>query len=293
MRRPEIMSRRAAHITSAAMAAALLAACSPTPGSSDTAGASPAPATPARLTRTLPDDSARMLFPVTGAESRWTQGLDIFGQQVSRAAAASCARDRGIALPEQVPLAFIRFSDVPDLDFIARHGFGQSAEVPAPEATHAVARPGRPAAVRGCRAEGEAAVKALREPYAELQGRWFGRLASVRRDPATARALRTLPDCFAEHGVQARDENGFFSRVDARLNSAAPADLPRVDRELGRAYATCMRPVEAVRERARLRLRTRFLAENADDVRELRETLVPSLRRAEKEHGVHLAFPAP
>ncbi|MFD3932307.1 hypothetical protein [Streptomyces sp. NPDC058614] len=44
-----------------------------------------------------------------------------------------------------------------------------------------------------------------------------------------------------------------------------------------------MRPVEAVREPARQQLRTRFLAEHADEVSELRRTLVPSLRRAEKQ----------
>jgi hypothetical protein len=54
-----------------------------------------------------------------------------------------------------------------------------------------------------------------------------------------------------------------------------------------------MRPVEAVREPARLRLRRHFLADHDDEIRELRETLVPSLRRAEKQHGLGLVFPAP
>jgi hypothetical protein len=126
-----------------------------------------------------------MLFPATGAESRWTQGLDVFVRQVSRATAASCAHDHGIGLPEDVPVAFIRFFEVPDLDFIALHGLSESAQVPALETGPAATRPGSSAVVR------------------------------------------------------------------------------------------------------------RFLAEHADEVRELRETLVPSLRSAEKEHGVSLAFPAP
>ncbi|MFD8734054.1 hypothetical protein ACFV06_03950 [Streptomyces sp. NPDC059618] len=54
-----------------------------------------------------------------------------------------------------------------------------------------------------------------------------------------------------------------------------------------------MRPVEAVREPARLRLRARFLTDHATEVRTLRATLVPSLHRAEEKNGVRLVFPAP
>lgn len=276
-----------------AVAAALLAACSTGSGSSDRTSSEPEPVPPARLSHGLPDDPVRMLFPATGAESRWTQGLDVFVRQVSRATAASCAHDHGIGLPEDVPVAFIRFFEVPDLDFIARHGLSESAQVPALETGPAATRPGSSAVVRRCLSEGAAAAKALHDSYATLQRRWFRELASVSRAPATHRALGTLPDCLAQHGVKARDEGGVMAVADALLQTAAPADIPRAGRQLGRAYATCMRPVEAVREPARLSLRTRFLAEHADEVRELRETLVPSLRSAEKEHGVSLAFPAP
>ncbi|MFE9094350.1 hypothetical protein [Streptomyces sp. NPDC007264] len=291
--RPVIRRRLAARTAAVATAVALLAACSAEIRSGGTTGTSNARVTPARLSRALPGDSARMLFPATGAETRWTQGLDVFVRQVSRAAAAECAHDRGIGLPEQVPLAFIRFSEVPDLDFLARHGFGQSAPVPTPTARPVAAPSGSAAAVRACRAEGETAADTLRGPYAGLQGRWFAQLAPLRREPATARALRTLPGCFAGHGIKARDEDGFFRGADARLNSVTPVELPGADLGLGRAYADCMRPVEAVREPARLRLRERFLADHADDIRELRETLVPSLRRAEERYGLRLAFPAP
>jgi hypothetical protein len=54
-----------------------------------------------------------------------------------------------------------------------------------------------------------------------------------------------------------------------------------------------MRPVEAVREPARLRLRARFLTDHAAQVRTLRATLFPSLRRAAREHALSLVFPAP
>ncbi|MEU7380522.1 hypothetical protein AB0A91_11050 [Streptomyces sp. NPDC042207] len=283
-----------------AAAAALVTACSGGAVPADRSSTAGGPqASPARLGYDLPDDPATMLFPATGAETRWTQGLEVFTQQVARVTAASCARDTGTGFFGQPPLAFIRFSDVPDLDFVARHGFGQSAEVPEPTApapsagAPATGRSADHATARDCRGRAQAAAETLRGPYAGLQAQWLRGLSSLHSDPAVARALRSLPACFSAHGVKARDEDGFFARADAALNTAAPTELPCLDREFGSVYATCMRPVEAVREPARVRARRSFLTENATEVRDLRRDLVPSLRRAERRYGVRLAFPAP
>ncbi|MEU1531248.1 hypothetical protein [Streptomyces fagopyri] len=291
-------SRVAARVPAVAVLALLAAAC--------TAGPAPHAAPPtaartsaARLSAALPDDPVRMVLPATGAETRWTQGLDVFVRQEARAAAASCAREHGIALPARAPLTFIRFYELPDLDFVARHGLSASAAVPAATGTGAGGGSGDgggsggSAAVHGCLAEGTAAATALRDTYAALQGRWFDTLVPLRRDPAVLRALRTLPGCLAGHGIRARDENGFFAVADTQEQTAAPDRLPAVERALGSAYADCMRPVEAVREPARLRLRARFLTDHAAQVRALRATLFPSLRRAAREHGLSLVFPAP
>ncbi|MFI6359996.1 hypothetical protein ACIBJF_47285 [Streptomyces sp. NPDC050743] len=274
-----------------AAAALLVTACSADPDRSD--NTSSAPITPAHLSYTLPNDPVRMVLPATGAETRWTQGLDVFGQQVARATAASCARKVGIGLPEQIPVAFIRFFELPDLDFIARHGLSESAAVPTSAAGPESTRSGSKAAIGRCQDEGTAALSALRDSYGPLQRAWFTELADLRRGPATVRALGALPDCLSRHGFQVRDEQDFMRLGDARGQTASAADLPYIEAEMGRAYATCMRPVEAVREPARLRLRARFCADHADDIRDLRRTLVPMLRLAEKQHGVRLAFPAP
>ncbi|MFF4898517.1 hypothetical protein [Streptomyces sp. NPDC001068] len=279
----------------ALLAAVTAAGCTAGPAQQPVSGPRAATVTPARLSDTLPADPVRMVLPATGAESRWTQGLDVFVRQVQRVAAASCARDRGFTLPEQVPLAFIRYYELPDLDFIARHGTSESAAVPAPPASSAPARTGSAADVRDCLAEGTAAAQALRERYAGVQGQWFGTLTTLRRDPATLDALGTLPDCLARYGVRARDENAFFALADARMQTAGPDGPAPGDNALGRAYATCMRPVEAVREPARAGLRTRFLAApgHADAVRAVRTTLVPALRAAQRRYGVPLVFPQP
>ncbi|MGW2559346.1 hypothetical protein ACWCXB_08900 [Streptomyces sp. NPDC001514] len=291
MIRPASPRRLVARTAAAAATFLLAVACSTGPGPSGST--SPAPDTPARVTYAPPDDPVRMLFPTTGAETRWTQGLDVFGQQVARTVAASCARDSGIGLPDQAPPAFIPFSGVPDLEFLAQHGFGYSAEVPDPASSPAPSRSGSPAEVRRCLDEGASAARLTRDAYAPFQRLWFRELASLRRDPATIRAFGALPGCLAEHGFQVRDEDSFLGLVDSRLLSADSADFSHVNRELGRAYASCMRPVEAVREPARLRLRTRFLTDHADQVRELRKNLFPSLHRAEQRYGVRLIFPAP
>ncbi|OIJ69807.1 hypothetical protein [Streptomyces mangrovisoli] len=255
----------------------------------------PAAVTSARLSTALPADPVRMVLPATGAESRWAQGLEVFVQQVQRAAEVSCARTRGFTLPATVPATFIRFSELPDLDFIARHGTSQSATVPQPSTSPAPTRTGTTAEVQACLTQGKAAATSLRDRYSEVQGQWFGTIATLRRDPATLRALRTLPGCFSRYGIEADSEQAYFALADKRMQEADVSELPAQEHELGQAYATCMRPVEAVREPARAKLRTGFLAkpEHADAVRALRTTLVPALRSAEKRYGVRLVFPAP
>ncbi|MEU8795382.1 hypothetical protein, partial [Streptomyces sp. NPDC048643] len=308
--------------TVVAVAALVTAACSahPAPPSD------PAPArrvSAARLSSALPDDPVRMVLPATGSETRWTQGLDVLVRQQARAVAASCAHDHGTELPAQDPITFIRYYELPDLDFVARHGMSGSAAVPAPAPgpvrTDSEARAGNgsgrregsasddhqgnrsagaggsgdTAVVRRCVAEGTAAATALRDTYAALQGQWFGTLVPLRHDPAVLRALAALPGCLARRGIHVRDENGFFALADAQVQTAAADRLPAVERTLGSAYAACMRPVEAVREPARLRLRARFLTDHAAEVRTLRANLLPALGRAAQEHGLRLVFPAP
>lgn len=298
---PAVLRRSAHRILArtavAAAGAVLVTACSA--GPQDSGSTSSAPLTPAHLSHALPDDPVRMVLPANGAETRWTQGLDVFGQQVARAGADSCARRLGIRLPRQIPVVFIRFFEVPDLDFIARHGLSASAEVPAPgvnptpAVSPAPARAGTKAEIRRCQKEGADAVSALRDAYVPLQGAWFDELADLRRAPATARVLEELSACFARQGFRAPDELSFMGLGDARKQAASAAELPAVETEMGRAYATCMRPVEAVRDPARLKLRADFLTDHAAQVRELRRTLVPLLHRAEMQYGVRPAFPAP
>ncbi len=157
-------------------------------------GSRAAPVTPARLGRTLPADPVRMVLPATGAETRWTQGLYVFGRQVDRAATADCARRGGFALPAEIPLAFIRFFALPDLDFIARHGLSASAEVPAPATAPSTARTGTAAEVRRCRGRGREG-RGRTEPHLPAGGTAVVRRTRLRgrrsrHGPSRTRAVR-------------------------------------------------------------------------------------------------------
>ncbi|MEW1777449.1 hypothetical protein [Streptomyces sp. NPDC086777] len=286
------MFRRPALVGAALVAAVAVLGTACSTDAARQPGPPAATVAPARLGRTLPADPVRMVLPATGAETRWTQGLYVFGQQVTRAAAADCARKGGFALPAEAPLAFIRFFALPDLDFVARHGLSTSADVPA-AAAPTTARNGSAAQVRRCRAQGAQAAALLSDLYLPLEQRWFGELGAVDGAPATVRARRGLPGCLAGHGAPAKDERAFMGVADARQQAAAPADLAATERAMGRVYADCMRPVEAVRDPARLSLRTRFLTDHATEVRTLRRKLLPALRAAEGRYGVTLVFPEP
>ncbi|MFF4244818.1 hypothetical protein ACFYY2_10125 [Streptomyces sp. NPDC001822] len=284
--------RSLARAAVAAATALLTAACSTAVGASD--GQQSVAEAPGRLTQALPDDPVRMVLPTTGAETRWTQGLNVFGQQLARAAAAECARAGGFRLTEEVPVAFIPFGDLPDLGFLGRHGFGRSAEVPTGPRASASARAGGATETHRCRAVGATAAEQVAKRYQPLQKAWFGALDNaVKGDSAARRALRDLPGCLAREGYAAADQRAFFALVDRRLMSTPAADLARVNTGLGGAYAHCMRPVEAVREPVRRKVRERFLTDHAAEVRGLRTALFPALHRAGERYGVPLVFPAP
>lgn len=257
----------------------------------------PSAAGPASVSHAMPDDVVRMLFPATGRESRWAQGLDAFGQQIGHAVARSCARSHGAAAPEGPPPTFIRLSDLPDLAFIRRHGFTTSAEVPLPDPAAGSPAPARDAArqePRRCEASARAAVKRFRELYAPLQRRWWRRIAAVRDEPRVARALEELPGCLDRHGAPAGSEDAFFALVDTRLQrSDSPAAADRTDRRLGAGYAACMEPVEAVRRPLRRQLRQEFTARHAQQTARVRQHLVPEIRRLERRHGIRISFPVP
>ncbi|GAA2774535.1 hypothetical protein [Streptomyces showdoensis] len=294
-----------AGILGAVVAATVLTACGgAAPGLS--ARSLPAPSgtvRPPTVQKGLPRDVSAMLLPATGEDSRLTQGLDGFAQMVGHARLQECAERAGVSPPEVPPPAYIGWSDLPDLGFIGRHGLTRSVPaVPDAEPAAGTTRPGptgRPdradrAAQQRCAAEAQTATKEFKNLYIPLQSLWWPEVSAVRDDPRAQEALRTLPGCLARYGVEVDDEDGFFALVDRTVQGIEDGEeAARADRGLGAAYATCMAPVEAVREPLRAGRRTAFQAAHREELRALERTLLPRIRELERRDGLAFARPLP
>lgn len=242
---------------------------------------------PSAVTHDLPPDVLIMVLPATGPETRWRQGLDTFQQMIIQRATAACLAPRGIEPPESPPPMFVRFRDIPDLPYLRAHGF--DAPIPPPSAvvppsvvpSAVVIGPAADVAAsqRACRAAGAARVEPLRSLTTALNSAWLGGLPTIDADPGVRTAYRALPGCLHS------GEDAFFDRLDAAAGTGRAGSLTA-------AYATCMAPIEAVREPLRARLRSRIAATHPAMVARLRASLPARIRDLEKQTGVLLTFPA-
>src|SRR5262249_30639380 len=127
--------------------AAVIAACA-APADPSPPTAPPSAALPsAALTYDMPPNVVDMLLPATGADTRWTQGLDAFTRAVGYLSTGACAQEAGVPMPDVPPPLFVRFSEMPDLQFIRAYGFtGNAGPLPDTEPAPAVERAVEPAA---------------------------------------------------------------------------------------------------------------------------------------------------
>ncbi|MFI6154811.1 hypothetical protein ACIBCA_19215 [Kitasatospora sp. NPDC051170] len=296
MRRPTRLPRRSAGTITALLGAVLLlgpTACSgPAPGAAaptaaGTGSAAPVPPTP--VTRTMPPDISAMLLPSTGADTRWSQGLDTFSTLTGNAAVRACARARGTAEPVTPPAMFFRVMDIPDLPFIQAHGFS-GGFAPGESATGSAGAPGPPnAEQKQCWEESKKTVQELKDLYAPLQSQWFSQMASLRHTPDVQAAYQRFNSCLAEHGVRAKDEDALFAQVDQLTQDGDTAATTH----LGEVYTTCMAPVEAVREPVRAKQREDFRAAHAAQIAALSTSLPQKIHEFEQRYGLQIAFPTP
>ncbi|MBD0741408.1 hypothetical protein [Streptomyces sp. CBMA152] len=263
------------------LCAVTLAACS-----SDRSAPAPMSTHPVRFTYGVPQDITPLVLPATGAETRWSQGLDAFAQSIGEATSRACARSHGTALPDHPPPAYIRRAELPDLEFIRQHGFG-AVPVALPGPSPADASTGVSPAGQRCLRQGAEAMRGFRDLYATTQSAWMTEVAGLRAVPAVREAFRGLGPCLAARGIEAADEEGLFAVADRRL----AAD--RTDADLAVAYTACMAPVEAIRSPLREQLRRRFLATHSAQLRELNRALPARIGQLQAHHGIWLSFPVP
>ncbi|MFE1548102.1 hypothetical protein [Streptomyces sp. NPDC058718] len=252
---------------------------------------------PPGVRKGVPQDITAMVLPATGVDTRLTRGLDGFAQAVGHARLRDCVRRQGVGLPEVPPPAYIGWSDLPDLEFIGRHGLTLNVPVlPEAETADSPDPVGRndPAAQRRCGQDAQAVTREFKDLYAPVQSQWWPEVSAVRDDPRTREALRGLSDCLERYGIRVDDQNGFFALVDRTVQGIEDADeAARADRGLGAAYSACMAPVEAVREPLLVKRRTAFQASHQDELLALRRTLLPRIRELERRYGLSFARPVP
>ncbi|MFF2512696.1 hypothetical protein [Streptomyces sp. NPDC058086] len=245
------------------------------------------------VTHTMPTDITDLVLPATGADTRWAQGLDALGRLAADKATRQCLASHDATMPPQPPVSFLRYSAVPDLDFIARHGFNG---VPVPDGAAATSTAGSPAdaapsgpdaAQRTCLTRGSAVGNDFRTSYLRLQTQWWQEVASLNSTPEVRSAFGEFGRCLAGHKTPAKDESAFFDLVDRRLQAGD------TDRSLGALYATCMKPVEDTREPLRQHLRDNFREEHRGEVEKVRTTLPRTIRDLERRYDIRISFPAP
>ncbi|WP_432129230.1 hypothetical protein [Streptomyces sp. bgisy082] len=235
---------------------------------------------------TEPGDIGPMLFPSTGAETRFTQGLDGFLELAQDVYTRACGRGGDTA--DGPPPMFVRRMALPDLVHIQAHGFS-STPVPRPPVT-------RRATAVPCDADtARAEILAVKKLFVPLQAQWWNTVDTLDKSPEVRRAFEGLRTCLPAHGVAATDEDAFFGLVDSRLNAldGEPRAAAREDRRLGAVYARCMAPVETVREKLREQRRVAFLDAHSAEVERLRAVLPERLRQLEERYGIRYGVPVP
>ncbi|MFD8141825.1 hypothetical protein [Streptomyces sp. NPDC059708] len=241
----------------------------------------------------IPQDVTAMVLPVTGKDTRLTQGLEGFDGLIRYQVMRGCLTSAHAAVSDIPPPMFIRLFEIPDLEAIARNGFQGSVMpgfTPSPSAPGS-AMPDEALGQR-CSKQGDAASAELHSAYGPLLSRWLLQLAPLEQNESVVSARTSFTACLADKGVQAKDENGFFADVDRKMQASDGREaLKTEDRRLGAIYATCFKPVEAAREPLRAHLREQFAAEHRDELEKVRGNLPGLLAEMEKRHSLRFSVP--
>ncbi|MFF8376971.1 hypothetical protein ACF07V_12655 [Streptomyces sp. NPDC015661] len=290
-----LKTRVLAAVLGAVVVSTVLTACGASvPGSSAPPLSLPSgDARPPGVRKGVPQDITAMILPATGADTRLTRGLDGFAQTLGHARLRECVQRQGVSFPDVPPPAYIGWSDLPDLEFIGRHGLTLNVPVPQSESSIPAGRKD-PGVQRRCGQDARAVVKEFKDLYGPLQSQWWPEVSAVRDDPRSREALRGLPGCLDRYGIHVDGQEGFFALVDRTVQGIEdPAEAARADRGLGAAYSVCMAPVEVVRELLRISRRTVFQESHRDEIAALRRTLPSRIREFERRYGVTFAQPVP
>lgn len=230
----------------------------------------------------LHDAVIAALFPATGADFTFdaTHGLRAFSQSVFQHDVAACMAQKDAPYMPDLTAPVVHVNDFPDLSVLSEQGLsgpaepGVSADSPLGQCNASVARS----------ADAQRWETTLRGPLPE---EWMQTATAVDHDPRVLTAYQAFGPCAAAHGVAAASESDFFGYADGSEQSAATeAQRRAIDVHLGRIYATCMQPIEAVRSHIRTGLRGTFLDQHQADVQRIEQQVAMSVAALEQKTGV-------
>jgi len=181
----------------------------------------------------------------------------------------------GTGFPVNPPSAALVYggdnTEFPELQYLSQHGFlvMEPPSYPGPNPTRGMSSVRYGSAERRCRTSTSAGFHSLIETGAPLQQQWMSTVTAIDAGPQFQRALVGWRSCTQRAGVDVTTISDFFTYADSQAHGGSTQDSIH----LGRIYARCLGPAEAVRDQLRQQARVSFLSNHASAVAELTSML--------------------
>jgi hypothetical protein len=208
-------------------------------------------------------------FPVSGEEIDAPSPIYDLVAELSADAASACMKADGFQYPGYYGNGPTHFETMPDLAYIATHGFDIISPNPpsayGPILTGSAGTAYSNALGRCGSLPVSPAVQRFQDAIGPLTGQWMTESNGVQGDPAVIHAYIGFDACIRSHGINEPDEDGFFDYDQKVTNSGNPQGTDEMAKllQIAHIYITCISPVEAVRLKIRTSLRQTFLSDNA------------------------------
>jgi hypothetical protein len=256
--------------------------------------AHPSSSRPSAAEPSLATHATVALFPASGSDTRWQSSFGAFRRKAIYQKAQPCFRRHGVfAPPTPTSLPPAHIEDMPDLDYLAKHGFSPGIKAPAPGSRSADVADSQ---LRCVQQAGTALFGDLDNTVGPLRSRWLTAARPADSNPRVQAAYRNVPACFQQHGIPVDSEDEFFTYADSHLDrphQRGRGEQARHEEDIRLAgiYAQCMRHVVAVRSDVRSELRAKFLAAHSAAVKQVKSALLRAAWHAESVTGMQYQPP--
>ncbi|MGB8196902.1 MAG: hypothetical protein WCF25_07850 [Acidimicrobiales bacterium] len=160
-------------------------------------------------------------------------------------------------------------TEFPNLPYLRSHGFSVS-EGPTPDPTKGMSASEKKAYNQqssDCSQKISSKFASLQTLGGPLQNQWFNIVAQIDQTKAVRKGIKQFSTCAAKSGVDVTGINDFFQYLGAQMNRSGHSEA--VELHLAGIYATCLTPVETLRDNLRSTARKNFFASNAEQIKQL------------------------